>query len=226
LSKKTNKKHPIRVLVTAGPTRAYLDPVRFLSNYSTGELGFQLCRSLEKKGIEVAAVVGPTTQPFHELKLKRLVDVETADEMSEATLRLCRTLKPDFVIFTAAVLDFKPQKRERSKVSSSQKKWLVEFVPTPKIIDLVGLHHPNIRRIGFKLEWEPGKAKKLSAFARDLLIKKKLDAVCINFLSLIGKKKHPLWIFTKAGLQAKLNTKTQIAQALANLVNQPNEYWL
>lgn len=98
LKQKPKKKRPIRVVLTAGPTRAYLDSVRYLSNYSTGELGFCLSQALTKKGIELFAVVGPTQQPFSKLSFKKLVEVETADEMADATLKLCRAYKPDYAI--------------------------------------------------------------------------------------------------------------------------------
>ena len=206
------------MLLTAGPTRAYLDSVRYLSNYSTGELGFRLSQALIKRGIEVLAVVGPTQQPFSKLPFKKLVEVETADEMAEATLKLCRTHKPDYAIFAAAVLDFKPAKPLSGKVSSQNKKWKLELVPTPKIIDRVGQSYPQIKRIGFKLEWEGKTRKELLAFAQDLLVRKKHHAVCVNFLPQIKKGRHPLWIFTKEGRVQTVETKAQIARALTDLV--------
>jgi phosphopantothenoylcysteine synthetase/decarboxylase len=221
LKQKPKKKRPIRVVLTAGPTRAYLDSVRYLSNYSTGELGFCLSQALTKKGIELFAVVGPTQQPFSKLAFKKLVEVETADEMADATLKLCRAYKPDYAIFAAAVLDFKPQKVLSGKVSSQNKKWKIELVPTPKIIDRVGQSYPQIKRIGFKLEWERKTRKELLEFAHDLLARKKHHAVCVNFLPQIKKGSHPLWIVTKKGQVQKLRTKAEIANALAELVTQP-----
>lgn len=220
LRKKNNKERSIRVLLTAGPTRAYLDEVRYLTNYSTGELGFNLCRTLKKNGIEVAAVVGPTNQPFSKLKLKQLVEVETANQMFDAILKLCQTFRPDFAIFSAAVLDFEPQKKEPKKVSSSRDRWVVEFVPTRKIIDQVGISYPSIKRIGFKLEWDLKKGKDLSNFAQKLLDKKNYHAVCINFLSQIRRRNHPMWILTRDGKIKKVNTKQQIAREITNLVKQ------
>lgn len=207
------------MLLTAGPTRAYLDRVRFLTNYSTGELGYRLSEALIKKGIEVFAVVGPTQQTFSKLPLKRLIEVETAEEMSEATLKLCDSFKPDYAIFTAAVLDFKPVRRKSGKVSSRLKRWNLQLVSNPKIIDQVGLLYPAVRRIGFKLEWDSMTGKTLSGFAQKLLSQKKLDAVCINFLPQIRKKTHPLWIFTREGCVSRCKTKVQAAAALADFVS-------
>lgn len=223
LIRKPKKERPIRVLLTAGPTRAYLDSVRYLSNYSTGELGFCVSRALIRRGIEVVAVVGPTHQPFSKLGFKKLIMVETADEMAKATLKLCRSFKPDFAIFAAAVLDFKPARRQSGKVSSSLGIWRLDFVPTPKIIDQVGALYPRIKRIGFKLEWTPKTGKGLSVFAQDLLNRKNLDAVCINFLSQIKKQNHPVWIFNKANKPRKCLTKLETAKVLAELVSRPVE---
>ncbi len=223
LKKKSKKKRPIRVVVTAGPTRAYFDRVRYLSNYSTGSLGFHLSRALTKSGIEVLAVVGPTQQPFSKLPLKKLVEVETAEQMAAATLRLCRTFKPDYAIFAAAVLDFKPRKVFSGKVSSQKRNWKIELVPTPKIIDQVGLLYPKIKRIGFKLEWEPRTRNEILRFAQDLLIRKQLHAVCLNFLPQIKGGSHPLWLVTGKGKVKKLLNKDQIAKALADLVTRPEE---
>jgi phosphopantothenoylcysteine synthetase/decarboxylase len=223
LKQKPKKKRPIRVVLTAGPTRAYLDSVRYLSNYSTGALGFHLSRALTKRGVEVLAVVGPTQQPFSKLPLKKLVEVETADQMAAATLKLCRAFKPDYAIFAAAVLDFKPRKVFSGKVSSQKKNWKIELVPTPKIIDQVGLLYPKIKRIGFKLEWEPRTQNEILQFAHDLLIGKRLHAVCLNFLPQIKRGSHPLWLFTGKGKIKKLLNKDQIAKALADLVTLPEE---
>lgn len=210
-------------MLTAGPTRAYLDRVRYLSNYSTGKLGFYIAQALSKKGVEVLSVVGPTSQPFSKLHLKKLIEVETADQMTAATLKLCRTYKPDYAVFAAAVLDFKPSKVLSGKVSSKNRNWKIELVPTPKIIDQVGVFFPHIKRIGFKLEWDSKNRQELSEFAEDLLNRKKLHALCVNFLPQIRKENHPLYLFTRNEPFRKLRTKAQIAEALAELVTRLEE---
>ena len=218
LKLKRKKKGPLRVLVTAGPTRAYFDKVRYLSNYSTGELGFKIAQAFLRKRIEVFVVTGPTHQPFSGLPLKGLVQIETAAEMSKAVKLACKGFKPHFAVFSAAVLDFQPKKVLAGKVSSKNQDWVVRLVPTPKIIDEVGMQFPKIKRIGFKLEWDSKRGRNLQEFAMDLIEKKALTAVCVNFLSQIRTDSHPCWLFEKDKKAKKLRNKKEIATALADLV--------
>ena len=88
------RRQRLSVLVTGGPTRAYLDDVRYLSNYSTGELAFDVCRELVQDGFEVHAVIGPSHFPFEGLKLKTCRRVETIFEMRAEIMELCRRKKP------------------------------------------------------------------------------------------------------------------------------------
>lgn len=220
MKQKPIKKVPLRVLITAGPTRAYLDRVRFLTNHSSGELGFLLSKELVQKSVEVVAIVGPNPQPFSQLPLKKLIQVETAQEMLEETLRMCHRFKPQVAVFSAAVLDFAPQSPQKIKVSSKTKRWVLELLPNPKVIDEVGKHFPQIQRIGFKLEWKIRKSRALNNFAQKVIKEKKLNALCINFLPLISKKKHPLWIFSERKLEGHASTKRQAAKRLAHFIQQ------
>jgi phosphopantothenoylcysteine synthetase/decarboxylase len=203
-----------KILVTAGPTRAYLDRVRFVSNFSTGELGFRLCDSLTRGGMAVAAVVGPTSYPFDRLKLSHHVSVETTTEMRDSVLSMCRKFRPDIVIFSAAVLDFEPARQEKGKVSSAVKNWSIKLKPTSKIIDEVGKKFPGVCRVGFKLEWERKEGKEAYRQAIEILEEKKLDALVLNFLSEIGKRKHPAVFVSRDGEIAEVSTKEEIARVL------------
>lgn len=197
-----------RVLVTGGPTRAYLDRVRFLSNVSSGELAFRICTRLRQHRAKVAAVMGPNAFDFRRLKLAHHVPVESTEEMSAAVYRLCRQFKPDYVIFSAAVLDFIPEEKLEGKVSSKNR-WTVTLKPTPKIIDEVAKRFPKIKRVGFKLEWEP-EGDKLELGTR-LLEQKNLDVLCLNYLSQIQEKKHPAILFSKDKKPTRARTKLEIA---------------
>lgn len=199
-----------RVLVTGGPTRAYLDRVRYLSNFSTGELAFELCRSLSRAGVEVALVSGPCGQPFEELDLAEWCPVETAQEMHGKVLDLCRDFKPDYAVFAAAVLDFQPVKVGKGKTSSSGN-WTLELKPTPKIVDDVGKRYPGIRKVGFKLEWKALGDTARDKFARRILAAKELDALCLNFLSEIDGKSHPAYLYAGDSPPVKAKRKTEIA---------------
>ncbi|MEZ4751393.1 MAG: phosphopantothenoylcysteine decarboxylase [Bdellovibrionota bacterium] len=200
-----------RVLITGGPTRAYLDRVRFLSNVSSGELAFRLCTRLRAHRARVAAVVGPNCFDFKRLKLAHYAPVETTEEMAAAVYKLCRQFKPDYAVFSAAVLDFVPAERLEGKVTSKGD-WTVRLKPSAKIIDEVAARFPKIKRIGFKLEWEPHEDK--AEWGAKLLEEKGLDVLCLNYLSQISKKSHPAYLFSNGNKMARAKTKKEIADWL------------
>ena len=106
-----NKNKKFKALVTAGPTYEYIDPVRFITNKSSGKQGFELAKALSKKGFETTLILGPTN-----LKINNdinLIQVETADEMFKATQN---NLPTDVAIFSAAVADFKIKEKKRKKI--------------------------------------------------------------------------------------------------------------
>jgi phosphopantothenoylcysteine decarboxylase / phosphopantothenate---cysteine ligase len=208
----------LKILVTGGPTRAYLDDVRYISNYSTGALSWRLCGDLSKAKYKVAAVIGPTGYEFASLNLDRLVNVETNIEMYQAVLSLCRSFKPDIVIFSAAVLDFAPRSPIRGKVSSGISKWKIELLPAPKIIDQVGVKFPKISRIGFKLQIDRLSQKGLERFAFGYLKKKRLDALCVNFRGDIDAKGHRAYLFGKDRSYKEVSDKAGISKGLRHFI--------
>jgi len=106
-----NKKKKLKALVTAGPTREYIDPVRFITNKSSGKQGFELARSLSEKGFRTTLISGPTNlKPEENINF---IKVETADEMFKATQN---NLPVDVAIFSAAVADFKVKERSKNKI--------------------------------------------------------------------------------------------------------------
>ena len=104
-----NKKY--KALVTAGPTREYIDPVRFLTNKSSGKQGFELAKSLSKKGFETTLISGPTNLKIDDSI--NFISVETADQMFKATQN---SLPVDVAIFSAAVADFKIKNPKELKI--------------------------------------------------------------------------------------------------------------
>ncbi len=109
----TNKKY--KALVTAGPTQEYIDPIRFISNKSSGKQGYEIAKSLSENGFDTTLISGPTSLNLN--KDINLIKVETADEMLEATLS---NLPSDVAIFSAAVADFKVKKREKEKIKKNE----------------------------------------------------------------------------------------------------------
>jgi phosphopantothenoylcysteine decarboxylase/phosphopantothenate--cysteine ligase len=109
-----NKNKNFKAIVTAGPTHEYIDPVRFITNKSSGKQGFELAKSLLKKGFETTLISGPTNLNVD--KDINLIKVETADEMFKATQN---NLPADVAIFAAAVADFKIKEEKTEKIKKS-----------------------------------------------------------------------------------------------------------
>ena len=112
--RKKNKK--IKALVTAGPTKEYIDPVRFISNKSSGKQGYEVAKSLSKRGFETTLITGPTNLNIDDEI--NLIKVETAEEMFKATQE---NLPVDIAIFSAAVADFKVNKKDSNKIKKQDK---------------------------------------------------------------------------------------------------------
>lgn len=215
--KSARKRRPLRVLVTGGPTKAYLDRVRYLSNYSTGSVAYEICKTFHNRRAKVAAVIGPTALDFSSLKLAIFRPVETFDEMRKEVHRVCKVFRPDIVVFSAAVLDFVPVKIRSGKVSSKQKTWTIQLKPTPKIIDEIGKRFPHIRRVGFKLQW---KEKHPAQFGKKILETKKLDALVLNDLSQVEGQFHPAFLFERGKAPVRVNSKKAIANWIADAAQQ------
>ena len=114
LNKKKYKK--VKALVTAGPTKEYIDPIRFISNKSSGKQGYEIAKSLSKRGFETTLITGPTNLDINE-KIN-LIKVETAEEMFKATQE---SLPVDIAVFSAAVADFKINKKNMNKIKKQDK---------------------------------------------------------------------------------------------------------
>ena len=109
LNLKKNKR--LKALVTAGPTNEYIDPVRFITNKSSGKQGYEIAKSLSKKGFDTTLISGPTNLKIdHDVKI---IKVETADEMFMETQK---NLPADVAVFSAAVADFKVNKKYKNKI--------------------------------------------------------------------------------------------------------------
>ena len=143
-----NKNKKLKALVTAGPTREYIDPVRFLTNKSSGKQGYELAKSLSRKGFETTLISGPTN--LEKVKNINFIKVETADEMFRETQN---NLPVDVAIFSAAVGDFKIKEKKYEKI----KKEDYENLNLEKNIDIISFvsNHNSLRPrlvIGFAAE--------------------------------------------------------------------------
>ncbi|MDA8537613.1 bifunctional phosphopantothenoylcysteine decarboxylase/phosphopantothenate--cysteine ligase CoaBC [Candidatus Pelagibacter bacterium] len=169
-----NKNKRYKALVTAGPTNEYIDPVRFITNKSSGKQGYALAKSLMKKGFETTLISGPTN-----LKVDnniKLIKVETADEMFEATKD---NLPTDVAIFSAAVSDFKIKDKKNYKIKK-QEHLNLELEKNDDILNYVSKHNslrPKLV-IGFAAETNDVKIN-----ANKKLTEKNCDWIIANDVS-------------------------------------------
>ena len=166
-----NKK--IKALITAGPTNEYIDPVRFITNKSSGKQGYELAKSLSKRGFETTLISGPTNLKIDDSI--NLIKVETAEEMFKATQK---SLPTDIAIFSAAVADFKIDKQSTKKIKKQNLTINLE-----KNIDILSYvsNHNSMRPklvIGFAAE-----TNNLDKNANDKLISKNCDWIIANDVS-------------------------------------------
>lgn len=163
-----------RILVTAGPTREPLDPVRYLSNYSSGKMGYAIAEEACRRGAVVTLVSGPTQlAPPPGVSL---VPVETAQEMFEAVVG--RYDQVDAVIKAAAVADFRPRQKSGQKLKKQVVSPVLELERTPDILSYLGEHKSRQVLVGFAAETE-----NLLENAGSKLRQKNLDMVVANDLT-------------------------------------------
>jgi phosphopantothenoylcysteine decarboxylase/phosphopantothenate--cysteine ligase len=137
-------------VVTAGPTRGWIDRVRFITNPSTGKMGIEVAEELIRRGATVSLVLGPT--PMHGPDQAEIHEVTTSQEMFDTVMSELSARKTDGFVSVAAVLDYTPSKMEDSKMPSGVESLSVELVPTKKIIDEARKVHKDLFIVGFKVE--------------------------------------------------------------------------
>ena len=146
------KKKKWKAIVTAGPTREYIDPVRYISNESSGKQGFELAVALEKMGINTTLITGPSNLIFpRDLKVKK---VTTADEMLN---EVKKTLPVDLAVCAAAVADFKPTEKNITKIKKEKLKFnKINFVNNNDILEYISKNNKHRPRLvaGFSAETE------------------------------------------------------------------------
>jgi phosphopantothenoylcysteine decarboxylase/phosphopantothenate--cysteine ligase len=163
-----------QVVVTAGPTREPLDPVRYLSNRSSGRMGYALAAQAARRGATVTLVTGPThlAPPVG----MRVIPVQTASEMREAVLHAARAAT--VVIKAAAVADYRPDHPATRKIRSKQAGLAIALVPTPDILQELALQKGARFLVGFAAE-----THELHENARAKLAAKGVDLIVANDVS-------------------------------------------
>jgi len=161
-----------RILVTAGPTREPLDPVRFISNQSSGKMGYAIAAAAQRRGASVTLVSGPTNQPTPS-GVER-IDVQTAQQMHDATL--ARFDNCTACIAVAAVSDWQAKTTAGDKLPKSDGPPKLDLVPTPDILAALGARKRSDQvLVGFSLETDP-----LRLASTEKLTRKNLDLLVAN----------------------------------------------
>ena len=139
-----------RFVVTAGPTRGWIDRVWFMSNPSSGKMGIALAEELLARGATVTLITGPISESVpSNAEVRR---VSTTQEMLDTVLEDIATLKADVFISAAAVLDYEPSEKEDRKIGSGSQDLSIKLVPTKKIIDEARKKFKDLFIVGFKVE--------------------------------------------------------------------------
>ncbi|WP_040204917.1 bifunctional phosphopantothenoylcysteine decarboxylase/phosphopantothenate--cysteine ligase CoaBC [Neobacillus jeddahensis] len=165
------------VVITAGPTREKIDPVRFISNHSTGKMGYSLAEETLKQGAHVVLISGPV-QMIAPAGVE-LVNVESAEEMYNAVLKYYDSA--DVVIKTAAVADYRPKFSYDQKVKKQAGDTAIELERTKDILYELGQRKKNQVLVGFAAETE-----NLDEYARKKLVKKNADIIVANNVKTMG----------------------------------------
>ena len=164
-----------RLLVTAGPTQEAIDPVRFITNHSSGKMGYAIAKMAALRGAEVTLVSGPVgIKPFTGIQV---VPVKSADDMFEAVTQ--RSADSDIIVMCSAVADYKPANYSDQKVKKHDGDLSIPLTRTPDILQFLGDHKPAGQvLVGFSMETE-----NLIDNSRAKLTKKKADLICANSIA-------------------------------------------
>jgi phosphopantothenoylcysteine decarboxylase/phosphopantothenate--cysteine ligase len=208
----------MRILITAGATREYIDPVRFISNASSGRMGYALVRAALKAGHKVTLIT-TVHRPSSIVHRATVVRVETAAQMFSVVKKYFP--KCDCLIMAAAVADYTPAHPAKTKIKKQSKPLTIKLKPTPDILKWAGAHknskfeilNSKLGRqrlvVGFALE-----DKKLRANAEKKLREKKLDMIIANTPAAIGKDSSAVQVKTLTGNWLKLPSARKEATAV------------
>jgi phosphopantothenoylcysteine decarboxylase / phosphopantothenate---cysteine ligase len=201
------------VLITAGPTREKIDPVRYITNRSSGRMGYALAEAALRRGARVLLIAGPTA--IMPPDAAELIRVETAEQMRDAVLNLLS--QATIVIKTAAVSDYRPKSAARQKLKRTGPISL-ELEPTTDILAELAARKTTQLIVGFAAETES-----VLENARKKLVKKALDAIVVNDVSRDGigfdSDRNAVTILTKDEVvEVPETTKWEVAQRVLDQV--------
>lgn len=205
-----------KIVITAGPTYEKIDPVRFIGNYSSGKMGYALAEACANRGAEVILVSGPVSLSTHHPAIKR-IDVESADEMYEATVQAFQ--EANAAILCAAVADYRPENKAEQKIKREKdEELMLRLVANKDIAAALGsMKKDGQVLVGFALETQNG-----VQHATGKLERKNLDFIVLNSLSDAGAgfrcDTNKVSILERNGLitEYALKSKTEVAGDIVN----------
>ena len=202
-----------KVLITAGPTIEHIDPVRVITNQSSGKTGVLLASELVSSGAKVVFIYGPGTETIP--KGVKVIRVETSQEMSNAVQKELKQ-KFDIVILTAAVSDYTVEKPSKTKIKSDHEKIVLKLKQVPKIIDQIKKIQKDVFLVGFKAESNVSK-EKLINLARKKLKESNADLIVANDVGIKKYKENPNYnniiiIDSKKTIESGWKLKLKIAR--------------
>ena len=169
-----------RVLVTGGPTRAYLDAFRYITNPSSGKMGVALAQNALDRGAEVTLVYGPgSAKPPVGVNV---INIMGTDDMLEAVQGELASKKYDTAILSAAAADYGASDRKMEKTPSGKDEWTIELKPLPKVIENVKKVDTNVFLVGFKAEYDLTN-EKLIQRSYDRMVEAGMDLIVANDVS-------------------------------------------
>ncbi|MBN6071212.1 bifunctional phosphopantothenoylcysteine decarboxylase/phosphopantothenate--cysteine ligase CoaBC [Aggregatibacter actinomycetemcomitans] len=202
----------INVAITAGPTREAIDPVRYISNHSSGKMGFAIAEAFAKRGANVTLIAGPVNlaTPKHVSR----IDVTSAQQMWQIALE--RAVKSQIFIGCAAVADYRVADVAEQKIKKSGEEMTLKLIKNPDIItDVAHLAENRPFVVGFAAE-----TQHVTDYAKDKLQRKNLDMICANEVSggqVFGADQNALQLFWKNGEKAlPLADKNTLAEMLVD----------
>lgn len=215
-SEPTSELAGLKIMVTAGPTREPLDPVRFISNHSSGKMGFAIADAAVKAGAQVTLVAGPVNLPTPQGCQRH--NVLSADDM----LKACETYaeSTDIFIATAAVADYKASQVAENKIKKVGDELTLTFIKNPDILATIAARQNKPFCVGFAAESE-----NVEAYARGKLVNKGLDMIAANDITAEGlgfnsdnNALHVIWNDGDKHLPA--TSKAELAKGLVSLIAQ------
>lgn len=202
-------KRRLRVLVTAGPTREHVDPVRYLTNESSGRMGFELAAEARRAGHAVTLVTGPVNLATPRGVAR--VDVVSARDMLKAARRAFR--EADALLMCAAVADWRPLRKRSGKWRKEgvrQEVAKIELVRNPDILATLAARKGRRIVVGFALETGAGEAR-----ARKKLARKRADYIVLNDAAVLGAERTTVTVLGRDGSRRRLAGVTKRAAAAA-----------